>query len=61
MNSYKNILTMERCRTQNYASGIEICENAPCPVCNSKSWDYLLKDKDGQVAGCDNCLKKIYS
>lgn len=61
MNSYKSIIEMERCRTLNYGAGFEVEKNQPCPVCSSESWDYLLKDKDGDFVGCDDCIKKIYS
>lgn len=61
MNSYKNIMIMEKCRTMNYAKGIEPDENEPCPVCGRSSWDYLLRDRDGFFVGCDECLKKFYS
>lgn len=61
MNSYKNIFTMERGRTMNYGADIQQIAKTPCPVCSSKSWDYLLRDKDGELVGCDDCLKRIYS
>ena len=61
MNSYKSILTMERCRTVNFAAGVEAEKNKPCPVCGGDSWDYLMKDKEGLFVGCDDCLRKIYS
>ena len=60
MNSFKNIITMERSRTYNYGEDIPPEVHEPCPVCGSVSWDYLLRDKDGFFAGCDDCLKKIY-
>ena len=61
MNSYKNVMTMELCRTGRFGADILFEENEPCPVCSSKSWDYLLRDKDGILVGCDECLSKIYS
>lgn len=61
MNSYKSILSMERCRTMSYAQVFEPEKAEPCPICNGTGWDYLLKDKDGSFVGCDDCTKRIYS
>ena len=61
MNEYNNILTMQRCRTENFGMDIKYAQDEACPVCGGMSWDYLLKDKDGNFVGCDDCLRKIYS
>lgn len=61
MNSYEEILNMERGRTLNYGMSVKDVQSEACPVCGSFSWDYLLRDKFGDCVGCDDCLKKIYS
>ena len=61
MNEYENIMNMQRCRTQNFGMDIKDAQEEVCPVCGGVSWDYLLKDKDGDFVGCDDCLRKIYS
>jgi hypothetical protein len=32
----------------------------PCEFCGSKNYDYLLKDKDGDIFGCDDCVRRVY-
>ena len=61
MNSYENIILSERCRTMNY--GMDGKRDTPrqCPVCGSRSHDYLLRDSCGEIVGCDNCITKLYS
>lgn len=43
-------------------TGCMACHSDPepvhCEICG-KEVEYLYKDKDGDVVGCDNCISKI--
>lgn len=31
----------------------------PCPVCGSDLYEFVYKDIDGEVCGCDMCVKSM--
>ena len=33
----------------------------PCEICGSIHYDYLVKDKCGDIVGCDDCITRVYS
>lgn len=57
MSIYDDVLRCERARLEpdEEETPIEACE-----FCGSKNYDYLLKDKDGWIVGCDDCVTKVY-
>ena len=61
MNEYENILNIKTGPFGSYNTPLKDAQEEACPICGGISWDYLLKDKDGDFVGCDDCLKKIYS
>ena len=61
MNSFRNIIEQESGRRLTFGKGFVTDENQPCPICGGVSWDYLLKDRDGDFVGCDDCVRRIYS
>ena len=57
MSLYDDVLNCERARLEPDEEEITI---EPCEFCGSKSYDYLLKSKDGDIVGCDDCVTKVY-
>ena len=32
-------------------------QNVPeCPICGTDMYEYIYKDTDGKIVGCDNCV-----
>ena len=57
MSFYDEILRCERARLE--LDEEEVPADA-CEICGSKNYDYILKDKDGYIVGCDDCVTKVY-
>lgn len=56
MGLYDEVLRCERARLEPEEEiPIEACE-----FCGSKNYDYLLKDKHGDIVGCDDCVTRVY-
>ena len=52
-----NIFRAERARTGNYGADIDDSERF-CPICNAPSPYYVYEDKDGDIIGCTECIRR---
>lgn len=57
MSLYDDVLRCERARLEPDEEDAPI---EPCEVCGCINYDYLLKHRDGDIVGCDNCVTKVY-
>lgn len=57
---YDEVMRMERARTGNY--GMDIGEYIPprCPICKTRTYDYIVRNKEGKICGCEECITKDY-
>lgn len=60
MNDYRQIMSIERQRTANYALGVPDADTMTCPICGSRICDYLVRDTSGELVGCDDCIRREY-
>lgn len=56
MSFYDEVL---RCESQRLAPEDEPDE-VECEACGSIHYDYLVRDFNGHIVGCDDCITKVY-
>lgn len=59
MSFYDGVLRSERARLGNYGMSEEYIP-PKCPLCGSRDWDYVYRDKHGDIVGCEMCVDKDY-
>jgi hypothetical protein len=57
MSHYDDVLRCERARLEPDEDEMVI---EPCEFCGSKNYDYLLKNNDEEIVGCDDCVTRVY-
>ncbi|MBO5060269.1 MAG: hypothetical protein J6C82_05080 [Clostridia bacterium] len=60
MGRQDDIMRAERARTGNYGQDRGNTIEIPCPICGGHDFDFVIKDKNGDIVGCESCCNRIY-